>query len=671
MAGKPPDLEAALARVAELEGQLRVHAARAEALEAERDAANQHHEALAGILRVINRSPGDEMEVFEAILVSAAARCETDAGIVVLTDGKTWVASVDMVGGRVRRWPRADASERRMALRPGAPSDAAILERRTIHVHGTQSAVRDAYPDTARVDELHGGLSVVAAPLMRDGQAIGSLVVRRDGDPRPFTPEQIRLLEAFADQAVIALENARLFRELEGRNREVSEALEREQASSEILRQISAAPEQLDDTLEAIAAAARRLTGSSGGLVGVVDGDRLVYGPGNATGATPAVSPGSRPLSENLPQVIAIKQQAPVVIDDVLALADDEYQGAAARARRIGGYRSLAAAPVVREGESIGVISVVREEIRPYTPADVAVLESFARQAAIAIENARLIGELRERNRDVSEALELQTVMAEVLGVIAGAPADLDTVLPQLAAAAAKLCEAQSVVITHGSKDTRRVWRTDDGYHTLEGIPSEEVADRLPGGVAYATNRPVRFAGPVDTIALEYPRAAEQLRQRGASEWSVLAVPLPGAEGPTGALVVSRDNAIPFTDRHVAILETFADQAVIAIENARLFRELEERNADLAATADVLRIVSQFSTDLTDVLEAVVSRAASAVGADRGFSFLVENGKRVGRGIWDPTGSTAESGDDRGGFGRVLQDGVDLSPTRPHRPGDP
>ena len=239
------------------------------------------------------------------------------------------------------------------------------------------------------------------------------------------------------------------------------------------------------------------------------------------------------------------------------------------------------------------------------------------REAVIAIENARLFNELEASNREVSEALEQQTAMAEVLAVIAASPADLDTVLPELAAAAAKLCQADSVVITHGSNEVRRVWKTGLGHFTLQGRPSEDPADRVPGGVAFSTNRPVLLSGPIDSWAAEFPRTAEEFRDAGVTECCLLAVPLRGAEGPVGAVVVRRHNAVPFTDRHVAIVETFASQAVIAIENARLFNELQESNANLTATieeqkatGEVLEVISRSPTDLQRVLDDIVERAA-------------------------------------------------------------
>jgi GAF domain-containing protein len=437
------------------------------------------------------------------------------------------------------------------------------------------------------------------------------------GEVRPFSEREIALAESFADQAVIAIENARLFHELQESNREVSEALDQQTAMAEVLEVIASSPTDLETVLEAILRSALALTGANRGRIGLFDGEVLGLGTAIEGHAAEVVriSGGQQP-DPGRPSDAAILERRTIHAFGTAEEIGGLYPKTANLKDMYGGL-AIVATPFLRGEKSLGTIVVRRDnDPRPFTAKHVALLEAFADQAVIAIENARLFNELEERNREVSEALELQTAMAEVLEVIAGAPADLDAVLPQLAATAAKLCEAETVIITHGSSDVRRVWSTDGGYTTLEGLPSDDPADRVPGGVAFLTNRPVRWAGPLDAMTDEFPRSAAQLRELGVSEWSVIAVPVPGGGGPAGAIVVSRKNAIPFTDRHLAILETFANQAVIAIENARLFNELEARNREVSealdqqtATSEILRAISSNPGELRSVLQSLVQIA--------------------------------------------------------------
>ena len=499
---------------------------------------------------------------------------------------------------------------------------------------GATDVFPPAYASWREDPVAFGGLtqgSIALVPLISERQTVGIAVLTRR-QVRPFTDEDIAAIQPYADQMALAIGNSRMAEQLEQRNRELAASVEREATLARISQRINEHPLDVEGTLLAIAEAARALTDSDASRVWLLEGDQAVAGPG-AADAGPMAGPHERArveLSDSSPSIRVFREGSTLVISDAREL----YPDGEARDYIIAtGQRSGINAPFKRQNEVAGSIAVARFEVRPYVASEVATLEAFAAQAATAIETARAQKALAERNREVSEALELQTAIAEVLEIIAGAPADLDTVLPQLAATAAKLCEADQVVVTHGSSDARRVWTSHGGYLTLEGRPSVESADRVPGGVAFVTNQTVRFAGPVDSVAAEYPRVAEQLRARGVSEWSVLAVPLPGGDGPVGAIVVSRNNAIPFTDRHVAILETFADQAVIAIENARLFNELQESNREVSealeresASAAVLRVISMSPGDIERTLPEIGLAALRLCEADHAVIVFVENG---------------------------------------------
>ncbi|MBI5949458.1 MAG: GAF domain-containing protein [Chloroflexi bacterium] len=578
--------------------------------------------AMAEVLSVIASSPTDVLPVLQSIAETTRTLLKGANALIYQVTPAGLQLSASTASGDGPTLPVGTIQ----ALESPLPSSTAFRERRIVRMHpgGMTAEEREVMAATPQVARFGMFGSLIAVPLVIGETAVGVLTATR-ADNDPFSDKEAALASAFADQAVIAIENARLFNELQERNREVTEALEREEATSAVLAQISRSPEDLSQTLSAIAAAARRLTSSEGATAYTVDGTDLIFG-----GAD--VQPGPRlvilevghrePIDAHLPVCEAVRLGRTVLTADYREAPRDRYPGLAEVSASRSDARSGVSIPVMKGQTPVGALNVIRTRVAEFTPGDVALLESFADQAAIAIENARLFNELQERNREVTDALELQTAVAEVLGIIAGAPADLDAVLPQLAVTAARLCEAELVVITHGSWDARRVWTTNGGYYTLEGRPSEEFADRLPGGVAYMTNRPVRFAGGVDTVALEFPRSAEQMRERGASEWSVLAVPLPGPDGPAGAIVVSRDNAVPFADRHVAILQTFADQAVIAIENARLFNELQERNREVTealeretTSAEILREINARPEAIDDILASIGEAIRATIGA--------------------------------------------------------
>ena len=296
------------------------------------------------------------------------------------------------------------------------------------------------------------------------------------------------------------------------------------------------------------------------------------------------------------------------------------------------GDGSFLAIPLPGDEGPIGSIFLARREPVAFTASEKAIIQALSDQAIIAIQNARLFGELQQRNKEINAALEQQTAIAEVLEVIASAPEELDTVLPQLASAAAALCEADGVVVSYGTGNGRRAWVSGVGFHSIEGPPSADVDKRVPGGVAFLTGQPVRFSGTLDAVSETFPRVVQEMRARGHSAYSALAVPLPGSGGPVGSIVVSRNTAIPFADRHVPILETFANQAVIAIENARLIGELRERNREISENLDtrrvmgeVLSIVASAPTDLNKTMPKIAEAALALTQSQSGGVSWIEN----------------------------------------------
>ena len=306
----------------------------------------------------------------------------------------------------------------------------------------------------------------VVTPLLREGPPIGTLSLYR-AEHRPFTDQQIALLETFADQAVIAIENARLFEELEQRNaelqesnRQVTEALEQQTATGEILATIASSPTDLDAVLITITATAARICGTDRSLIFQLrerDGRlslRAARRPASAARSastlmrTRGFAAGARD-----PVATAFRERRTIRVADMAEAVRTEFPDSRA-VHNLVGMRSVVAVPLLRAGESIGTLLVDRLHVEPFTDKQVALLETFADQAVIAIENARLFEELEQRNVDLGEALEQQTATAEILRVIASSPTDLSSVLDTIAGSAARLCEANNAAIASLDGDT-------------------------------------------------------------------------------------------------------------------------------------------------------------------------------------------------------------------------
>ncbi len=481
--------------------------------------------------------------------------------------------------------------------------------------------------------EVAGFRSALSVPMLRDGQPIGAITLWHSA---PFSDRHILLLKTFADQAVIAIENVRLFTELEARNRDLTQALEQQTATAEVLRVIGSSPTDTQPVFDAIVSSAWRLLGGFGGAVYRVVGDQLhlaAYISTNPSGDTALRRSFPRPLSVFSPPGEAIRLRAPVVltdIEDAEWVPDDIRKLIRARGDRSGVWVLM-----LREGVALGAIGVTRSDPGGFSDEQIALLGTFTDQAVIAIENVRLFNELEIRNHDLTEALEQQTATAEILRVISTSPTNLQPVLDTLAASAARFCGSYDGSIFHLDGDTLRL-----GAHhgPLTSHPDRLQVSVTRGAVIgrAVLDREAVHVADLQAETEEFPEGSAIARWLGFH--TLLCVPLLREGAAIGAIGLRRIEVSPFTDKQVALAKTFADQAVIAIENVRLFTELREKNHALTlahaqvtetleqqtATSEILRTIAHAQTDVQPVFETIVRNAARLCQATSSMIWLLE-----------------------------------------------
>ncbi len=553
--------------------------------------------------------------MFEAVVASAMRLCEA-------TDVSLYRAEHDVMQNVASQGISGLERGETRPITPRSASGRAILTGETIHIHDFLTDGAHEYPEAWSPVERHGIRTVLVVPLLREGAAIGALVIRRMV-VRPFSAKQIELVQTFAAQAVIAIENVRLFQALGARNRELTEALEQQTATGEVLRIISGSPADLQPVMDAVAERAARLCSVDNAVVYRSEGD--ILRPMAVYGRFPA---SDLPLSRGVPSGRAALDRQTIHVPDIAA-AEDEYPDSVQFVKRYG-RRAILAAPLLRKGEAVGTITIRRVVPEPFTDKQIKLLEIFADQAVIAIVNARLFQELQARNRELTEALEQQTATAEILDVISRSPTDLQPVFDAIAERAVRLCGALFGSVYRF--DGELIHMVADFNYPREAIEaSRQLFPTRPGRGRF-TGRAILERAVVHVPDIEADHEYEpHVLIRAAGFRSALSVPMLRDETPIGAITVWRADVGPFGDKQIALLRTFAAQAVIAIENVRLFQELGSRNRELTealeqqtATAKILRVISRSPIDVEPVFETIVDNATRLCEAQQRRVFLFD-----------------------------------------------
>jgi GAF domain-containing protein len=571
----------------------------------------QQQTATADVLTVISRSAFDLQAVLDTLVESAARLCEADMAAITRQKGDEYFRAgsygfssefMDYVKDIPVKAERATITGR------------TLLEGKLVHVPDVHG---DPDYTFSEAQKLSGDpRTFLGVPLLREGDPIGALVLLRRV-MRPFTDRQIELVKTFADQAVIAIENVRLFDEVHQRTRDLAEALKQQTATADVLKVISRSAFDLQIVLDTLISSAVELSGASGGTICLREGDGYRYL------ATSGMEDGFKRFLLGHPPTPGRASAAGRVllsanvesIPDVLE--DPDY---VLPVYELNKTRSVVGVPLLRNDKVEGALVLNRTEPGPFTARLIELVQTFADQAVIAIENARLFDEVQARTEDLRESLQQQTATADVLKVISRSTFDLQAVLQTLVESAARLCEADKATITRQKEGV--FYRAENFGFSQEfmdyvrGVPVEPERGSAQGR-ALLEGLPVH----IPDVQAD-PNYTFTEGQRLGDFRTILAVPMLREGTPIGVLALTRSIVRPFTDKQIELVTTFADQAAIAIENVRLFDEVQARTRDLTealtyqtGSSKILSVIASSPTNIGPVLKAIVANACELCDA--------------------------------------------------------
>ena len=585
--------------------------------------------ATAEVLHVISKSPSDLERVFQSILENATRLCEARFGNIF-----QFVGNAFHFAARVGT-PRelAEFQKRRGPFLPveGGSMDRMMRTKQVVHV--VDNAAETVPTPAARLGRAR---STVDVPMIKDGALVGAIAVYRQ-EVRPFTDKQIALVQNFAAQAVIAIENARLLKELRQRTTDLTESLEQQTATSEVLKVISGSPGELKPVFDAVLENATRLCAAKFATLWLCDGD--LFHAASVYNAPPAYAEnrkrGSiRPSPHTALGRVAKTKQTVQIADITTEQAYIEGDPLFVTAVQLGGYRAILSVPMLKDNELIGAIAIHNQEVRPFTEKQIELVQNFAKQAVIAIENTRLLSELRQRTADVTESLEQQTATAEVLRVISSSPGELKPVFQAMLENAVRICEANFGAMTlYANGQFRAVARHNVSRAIVDARQGEPA---IPAGLhspltrVAATKQLVHIPDLTEDVAYKQgdPAAVRMVETQGARTFII--VPMLKENELIGTIGIYRQEVRPFTNKQIELVKSFAAQAVIAIENTRLLNELRQSLEQQTATADVLRVISSSPGELEPVFQSMLENATRICEAQFANMALVDGeGMRI------------------------------------------